>query len=305
MVRRGGSEGEWRVRPSLKYEWVVDPAACESDLKLKDLRVPSDRDTPPITHTGAGDDGHGNVLRAISSPGLAFSFSWDSVRPTSLISKLAGREVLIVGDSINGQVFMSLRNVLMQAVSVANAARAANGANAARASNGAGAAVASSAANSANAASSTISTNAASSDNDASTAGAASSVSAANGVSAHVPPQQQQQLQGSSAPDAVRCSDVLPYPSFCRGNAKQLDEWGMVLLCAQVVCEGGATFTFVRSDSLSAGDDWLLKWHKDMMVPWMQYVRERGDRIAAVVLNRGAHYVEDDKLLPEVRESIG
>ena len=76
------------------------------------------------------------------------------------------------------------------------------------------------------------------------------------------------------------------------------------MLCVQVVCEGGTTFTFVRSDDLSVGNNWALTWRKNMGVPWMQYLRQRGDRIAAVVMNRGAHYAEDDKLLPEVKEGV-
>ena len=98
----------------------------------------------------------------------------------------------------------------------------------------------------------------------------------------------------------LRCADVIPYPAFCQPRARQLDRIVSLRMCVQVACEGGFTLTSMRSDWLSVGVGWGLDPKHEMTVPWMEYGRGRGEEIAAVVLNRGAHYVRDERLVAEV-----
>ena len=218
VVRNGGKESDWLVRPSLKYEWVVNPSACMT------AAVAAAGNANSTADNSSADARLGNAH--------PFQPAWEAVNPDALIDRLAGKELLIVGDSISTHIFFSLRNFLLQ--------------------------------------------------------GCCGSF--VTDMTAARPAQQKS-----------RCDDVSPYPAFCQPKAQQLGEAQDLTMCAQVACEGGFTVTALRSDGLSLESKWGFNRKKEVNVPWMEYVRRHGDRIAAVLMNRGAHYVEDERLLPEVR----
>ena len=163
----------------------------------------------------------------------------------SLINRLTGREVLIVGDSINSQLFWALRNFLLQPP---------------------------------------------------------------NG-STHT------QMTEFRAPVAgVRCKENMTRPGYCERWSQHLDVVNFLPFCLRVECEGGFNVTYVRNDFLQINDEFNVNLGFPIVVPWMEAINGSSDgstsdsssgskrsNIAAVVLNRGAHYKEDSELLSEVR----
>ena len=161
----------------------------------------------------------------------------------SLITKLAGRELLIVGDSINSQLFWSLRNFFLQPP---------------------------------------------------------------NGST-------QTQMTEFRAPVAgIRCMENMTRPGYCERWSQHLDVVNFLPFCLRVECEGGFNLTYVRNDFLQTSDEFNVNLGFPIVVPWMEAINgsdssggdgssgSKGSRIAAIVLNRGAHYKEDSELLPEV-----
>ena len=82
VVRNGGKESDWLVRPGLKYEWVVDPFSC----------MPGDANNTTSRAT-SGRSNHSRNKVTGEDQSDVFHPAWEAVNPDLLIDKLAGEEL--------------------------------------------------------------------------------------------------------------------------------------------------------------------------------------------------------------------
>ena len=81
VVRNGGGEGDWLVRPGLKYEWVVDPSSC--------MAAVTEYTSNNARSYNSSSDSNSKDQSAF------FQLAWEAVNPDSLIDRLAGTALLI------------------------------------------------------------------------------------------------------------------------------------------------------------------------------------------------------------------
>ncbi|CAI5941543.1 unnamed protein product [Closterium sp. NIES-65] len=173
---------------------------------------------------------------------------WREFDSRELVRKLAGRRLLIVGDSLSGMLFAALRNSLFMGFNRTSS-------------------------------------------------------------------QKRQNLPPNCAP-----TDSLP--AFCRQWGREIATRAHHALCVEDTC-ADASVAFVRSDALDPSPNLTLAWPKLIGFPWLHVLngtssggeQDGGNggegegastekRVAAIVLNRGAHYTEDEQLVSELYATL-
>ncbi|CAI5515036.1 unnamed protein product [Closterium sp. Naga37s-1] len=173
---------------------------------------------------------------------------WREFDSSELVGKLAGRRLLIAGDSLSGMLFAALRNALFMGFNRTSS-------------------------------------------------------------------QKRQNLPPNCAP-----TDSLP--GFCRQWGREIALRAHHALCVEDTC-ADASVAFVRSDALDPSSNLTLAWPKLIGFPWLHVLNgtssggeqdggnggqgedaSRERQVAAIVLNRGAHYTEDEQLVSELNATL-
>ncbi|CAI5512751.1 unnamed protein product [Closterium sp. Naga37s-1] len=173
---------------------------------------------------------------------------WREFDSSELVRKLAGRRLLIVGDSLNGMLFAALRNALFMGFSRTSS-----------------------------------------------------------------------QKRRNLLPNCVPTDSL---PGFCEQWGREIAAGAHHALCVEDTC-ADASVAFVRSDALDPSPNLTLAWPKLIGFPWLHVLngtskggeQDGGNggqgedtssekRVAAIVLNRGAHYTEDEQLVSELNTTL-
>ncbi|CAI5473254.1 unnamed protein product [Closterium sp. Yama58-4] len=204
-----------------------------------------------ITQDQAGRSGYPGRWRVRESLKYRWNVNskcgpWREFDSSELVRKLAGRRLLIVGDSLNGMLFAALRNALFMGFN-------------------------------------------------------------------RTPGQKRRKLPPNCAP-----TDSLP--AFCGQWGREITSRAHHALCVEDTC-ADASVAFVRSDALDPSPNLTLAWPKLIGFPWLHLLNgrssgrgtrdvEQGEdasterQVAAIVLNRGAHYTEDEQLVLELNATL-
>ena len=100
------------------------------------------------------------------------------------------------------------------------------------------------------------------------------------------------------------CSTSFLRPFLCHPHARHLKGTAGQPLCLRVDCQPfNTSFSFVRNDFLDTSGALSLDRKKARTIPWFESVGGWSN-LAAVVLNRGAHFVEDSMMLHQLNETL-
>ena len=91
------------------------------------------------------------------------------------------------------------------------------------------------------------------------------------------------------------------------GDGQTVDQWSTKPVS---ICSGEASLLFIRNDHLTLQEkdvDPKKTWHHDkknnlILNPWIHYLIDSPGKFPVVILNRGAHYVESDILLNDLKK---